>query len=150
LNFRLLNEIIADFDELLGDERFRAIDKIKTIGSTYMAAIGLIPELRIQDEGDDGGASAMTAITELAEYIFGMREKLTNLNEHSYNNFMLRVCNFCSFLFDIHDLTILDALDLNNFQSKLPCYIPNMREILINISKGWDECWSCGCWCDWS
>jgi len=88
---RLLNEIIADFDELLGDERFRAIDKIKTIGSTYMAAIGLIPELRIQDESDDGGASAMTAITELAEYIFGMREKLTNLNEHSYNNFMLRV-----------------------------------------------------------
>ena len=91
LNFRLLNEIIADFDELLGDERFRAIDKIKTIGSTYMAAIGLIPELRIQDEGDDGGSSAMTAITELAEYIFGMREKLSNLNEHSYNNFMLRV-----------------------------------------------------------
>ena len=43
---RLLNEIIADFDELLGDERFRAIDKIKTIGSTYMAAIGLIPELQ--------------------------------------------------------------------------------------------------------
>jgi len=33
----------------------------------------------------------MTAITELAEYIFGMREKLSNLNEHSYNNFMLRV-----------------------------------------------------------
>merc|ERR1719495_521592 len=38
-----------------------------------------------------GGASAVTAITELAEYIFGMREKLSNLNEHSYNNFMLRV-----------------------------------------------------------
>ena len=62
---RLLNEIIADFDEvylfiflkkmkrkkifgkqLVGDERFRAIDKIKTIGSTYMAAVGLIPEYR--------------------------------------------------------------------------------------------------------
>ena len=88
---RLLNEIIVDFDELLGDERFRAIDKIKTIGSTYMAAIGLIPELRIQDEADDGGSSAITAIIELTEYIFAMREKLSNLNEHSYNNFMLRV-----------------------------------------------------------
>ena len=88
---RLLNEIIADFDELLGDERFRAIDKIKTIGSTYMAAIGLIPELRIQEEREDGGVSAITAVTELAEYVFGMREKLANLNEHSYNNFMLRV-----------------------------------------------------------
>lgn len=40
---RLLNEIIADFDNLLGQERFAAIDKIKTIGSTYMAAVGLIP-----------------------------------------------------------------------------------------------------------
>ncbi len=32
--------------QLVGDERFRAIDKIKTIGSTYMAAVGLIPEYR--------------------------------------------------------------------------------------------------------
>ena len=30
---RLLNEIIADFDDLLADERFRAVDKIKTIGN---------------------------------------------------------------------------------------------------------------------
>ena len=56
-----------------------------------MAAIGLIPELRIQEEREDGGVSAITAVTELAEYVFGMREKLANLNEHSYNNFMLRV-----------------------------------------------------------
>lgn len=40
---RLLNEIIADFDNLLAQERFVAIDKIKTVGSTYMAAVGLIP-----------------------------------------------------------------------------------------------------------
>lgn len=40
---RLLNEIIADFDNLLGQERFVAIDKIKTVGSTYMCAVGLIP-----------------------------------------------------------------------------------------------------------
>lgn len=41
---RLLNEIICDFDTILDDQRFRAVDKIKTIGSTYMAAIGLFPE----------------------------------------------------------------------------------------------------------
>lgn len=40
---RLLNEIIADFDNLLTQEKFVAIDKIKTVGSTYMAAVGLIP-----------------------------------------------------------------------------------------------------------
>ena len=88
---RLLNEIIVDFDELLGAERFRAVDKIKTVGSTYMAAIGLIPELRIVDDAEDGGQSALAAIIELTEYIFAMREKLSLLNEHSYNNFMLRV-----------------------------------------------------------
>ena len=89
--FRLLNEIIADFDDLLGEDRFRAIDKIKTIGSTYMAAVGLVPEFRICDENEDGGASANAALTQLVEYVFALREKLANLNEHSYNNFMLRV-----------------------------------------------------------
>ena len=37
---RLLNEIIADFDQLLTEERFRCIEKIKTIGSTYMVVSG--------------------------------------------------------------------------------------------------------------
>ncbi|OQR73889.1 adenylate cyclase type 6-like [Tropilaelaps mercedesae] len=40
---RLLNEIIADFDELLSEERFSCIEKIKTTGYTYMAAAGLLP-----------------------------------------------------------------------------------------------------------
>ena len=91
LLFRLLNEIIADFDDLLGEDRFRAIDKIKTIGSTYMAAVGLVPEFRICEDSEDGGASANAALTQLVEYVFALREKLANLNEHSYNNFMLRV-----------------------------------------------------------
>ncbi|KAF2355642.1 Adenylyl cyclase class-3/4/guanylyl cyclase, partial [Trinorchestia longiramus] len=47
---RLLNEIIADFDQLLDDERFKTIDKIKTVGSTFMAAVGLMPEHRIQED----------------------------------------------------------------------------------------------------
>lgn len=37
---RLLNEIIADFDELLSQEQFKYIEKIKTTGATYMAASG--------------------------------------------------------------------------------------------------------------
>jgi adenylate cyclase 5 len=37
---RLLNEIIADFDEILGESQFRDIEKIKSTGSTYMAASG--------------------------------------------------------------------------------------------------------------
>ncbi|KAK7870562.1 hypothetical protein R5R35_009074 [Gryllus longicercus] len=85
---RLLNEIIADFDELLGEERFRAVDKIKTVGSTYMAAVGLMPELRILDDDE---TTAGLHLSTLVEFVFAMREKLLNINENSYNNFMLRV-----------------------------------------------------------
>uniref|UniRef100_A0A8D8T3X0 adenylate cyclase n=1 Tax=Cacopsylla melanoneura TaxID=428564 RepID=A0A8D8T3X0_9HEMI len=85
---RLLNEIIADFDELLGEDRFRAIDKIKTVGSTYMAAVGLMPDYRILDEDD---TSPGTYLSTLVEFVFAMRDKLIVINENSYNNFMLRV-----------------------------------------------------------
>ena len=37
---RLLNEIIIDFDEILEEEKFKSIEKIKSTGSTYMAASG--------------------------------------------------------------------------------------------------------------
>lgn len=37
---RLLNEIIADFDELLSEDKFECIEKIKSTGATYMAASG--------------------------------------------------------------------------------------------------------------
>jgi hypothetical protein len=45
--------------QLISEDRFRALDKIKTIGSTYMAAVGLIPEYKILDENEDGGLSAV-------------------------------------------------------------------------------------------
>ena len=38
---RLLNEIIADFDELLEEDAFKNIEKIKSTGATYMAAAGV-------------------------------------------------------------------------------------------------------------
>lgn len=80
-------------EQLLGEERFRAIDKIKTVGSTYMAAVGLIPELRILDDDDE--SSAGFYLSTLVEFVFAMREKLLNINENSYNNFMLRVGKYC-------------------------------------------------------
>ncbi|RVE69542.1 hypothetical protein OJAV_G00078750 [Oryzias javanicus] len=39
--YRVLNELIGDFDELLRKPAFTNIEKIKTIGATYMAASGL-------------------------------------------------------------------------------------------------------------
>lgn len=42
----MLNEIIGDFDELLDRPDFSQVEKIKTIGPTYMAAAGLNPDKR--------------------------------------------------------------------------------------------------------
>ncbi|KAK1802356.1 hypothetical protein P4O66_022023 [Electrophorus voltai] len=39
--YRVLNELIGDFDELLRKPAFSSVEKIKTIGATYMAASGL-------------------------------------------------------------------------------------------------------------
>jgi adenylate cyclase 1 len=86
---RLLNEIIADFDELMAEERFKAVDKIKTVGSTYMAAVGLMPDTRIADDDED--ATAAFYMATLVEFVFAMKEKLLCINENSYNNFTLRV-----------------------------------------------------------
>ena len=61
------------------------------IGSTYMAAVGLIPEFKIQDDVEDNGISAVHYMAQLVEFVFGMREKLSNINENSYNTFTLRV-----------------------------------------------------------
>ncbi|XP_058443634.1 Ca(2+)/calmodulin-responsive adenylate cyclase [Malaya genurostris] len=85
---RLLNEIIADFDELLCEDRFQAIDKIKTVGSTYMAAVGLIPEFKMLPNDQGSTRKLMTA---LIDFVKAMRITLKNINENSYNNFMLRV-----------------------------------------------------------
>ncbi|KAJ6225324.1 hypothetical protein RDWZM_003869 [Blomia tropicalis] len=85
---RLLNEIIADFDELLDHDKYNSIDKIKTVGSCYMAAIGLIPEYRIPENDNQYAAHSMAC---LVDVVFEMKERLAEINDNSYNNFMLRV-----------------------------------------------------------
>lgn len=49
---QLLNEIICDFDQILSQSRFHRIEKIKTIGSTYMTAAGLRPGRGSDEVGD--------------------------------------------------------------------------------------------------
>ncbi|KAM4727518.1 adenylate cyclase type 8 isoform 2-T2 [Anableps anableps] len=81
---RLLNEIIADFDELLSEDRFQDIEKIKTIGSTYMAVSGLSPEKQ-QCEDKWGHLCA------LADFAIALNESIQEINKHSFNNFELRI-----------------------------------------------------------
>ncbi|KAK7110092.1 hypothetical protein V1264_014020 [Littorina saxatilis] len=84
---RVLNEIIADFDEILDEPQFQAVDKIKTIGSTYMGAVGLMPHLLIEDTE----TSTRDCLVVLVEFVFAMKDKLRNINENSYNNFTMKV-----------------------------------------------------------
>ncbi|XP_046976844.1 adenylate cyclase type 6 isoform X1 [Vanessa cardui] len=80
---RLLNEIIADFDEILAEDQFKYIEKIKSTGATYMAASGLTAATR-----DLRGYRHVTA---MADYALRLREQLQYVNEHSFNSFRIRI-----------------------------------------------------------
>ncbi|KAL1491228.1 hypothetical protein ABEB36_011857 [Hypothenemus hampei] len=80
---RLLNEIIADFDEILSEDQFKYIEKIKSTGATYMAASGLT-----QNTCDMQGFRHVTA---MADYALRLREQLQEVNEHSFNTFRIRI-----------------------------------------------------------
>ncbi|CAM4598461.1 unnamed protein product [Leuciscus chuanchicus] len=83
---RLLNEIIADFDELMDKECYKDIEKIKTIGSTYMAAVGLVPTI-----GTKAKKSSAAHLSTIADYAIEMFDVLDEINYQSYNDFVLRV-----------------------------------------------------------
>uniref|UniRef100_A0A9R1SIM2 Adenylate cyclase type 5 n=2 Tax=Cyprinus carpio TaxID=7962 RepID=A0A9R1SIM2_CYPCA len=80
---RLLNEIIADFDEIISEDQFRQLEKIKTIGSTYMAASGLNDSTY-----DKAGRSHIRA---LADYAMRLMDQMKYINEHSFNNFKMKI-----------------------------------------------------------
>ncbi|KAM8967029.1 adenylate cyclase type 1 [Pelodytes ibericus] len=83
---RLLNEIIADFDELMEKECYRDIEKIKTIGSTYMGAVGLVPIT-----GTKAKKTIYCHLSTLADFSIEMFDVLDEINYQSYNDFALRV-----------------------------------------------------------
>ncbi|XP_024150706.1 adenylate cyclase type 7 isoform X2 [Oryzias melastigma] len=86
---RLLNEIIADFDELLSKPKFSGVEKIKTIGSTYMAAAGLSGAPGQENNQDRDKQQAQ--IGNVVEFAIAMMGKLDGINRHSFNTFRLRV-----------------------------------------------------------
>ncbi|XP_057187976.1 adenylate cyclase type 4-like isoform X2 [Triplophysa rosa] len=86
---RLLNEIISDFDELLNKPKFSAVEKIKTIGSTYMAAAGLTNPAN----ADERQASELSCnhIRSMLDFAVALMGRLEKINMHSFNNFKLRI-----------------------------------------------------------
>uniref|UniRef100_A0AAG5CQR2 adenylate cyclase n=1 Tax=Anopheles atroparvus TaxID=41427 RepID=A0AAG5CQR2_ANOAO len=83
---RILNEIISDFDSLLEEERFEKVEKIKTVGATYMAASNLCSMTKTCVDAKDE-----EAVCDLVEFALAMRQKLQEVNKDAFNTFQLRV-----------------------------------------------------------
>ncbi|KAL0277649.1 UNVERIFIED_CONTAM: hypothetical protein PYX00_004871 [Menopon gallinae] len=84
---RVLNELISDFDELLiREDQFKNVDKIKTIGSTFMGASGLNPEMRKKSRSEH------EHIFELMEFALAMYRVVDEFNSDLLGfNLILRV-----------------------------------------------------------
>uniref|UniRef100_A0A8C4D9S8 adenylate cyclase n=1 Tax=Dicentrarchus labrax TaxID=13489 RepID=A0A8C4D9S8_DICLA len=98
---RFLNEIISDFDELLSKPKFSSVEKIKTIGSTYMAAAGLT-QSPLGDERKVSNACqtlqlrhtvevSYSHVRSMLEFAIALMGKLELINTHSFNTFKLRI-----------------------------------------------------------
>lgn len=70
---RVLNELIGDFDELLSRKEFLCVEKIKTIGSTFMAASGLDNYYRDNDTNNHVNA--------LMEFALAMQDVVAAFNK---------------------------------------------------------------------
>lgn len=71
---RVLNELIGDFDELLEKPDYANVEKIKTIGSTFMAASGLNPQVRQQSEHE------YTHLFQLLDFAVAMHKVIYDFN----------------------------------------------------------------------
>ncbi|KAG5670772.1 hypothetical protein PVAND_001012 [Polypedilum vanderplanki] len=86
---RLLNEIICDFDKLLLKPKFSGIEKIRTIGSTYMIASGLRPG---KEEGAfDAKRTEEHNVVVLVDFAIALMQTLDTINRESFQRFRLRM-----------------------------------------------------------
>ncbi|UJR20313.1 hypothetical protein I4U23_023444 [Adineta vaga] len=74
---RILNEFYGDIEELFLDPRFSKIEKIKTIGSTFMAASGLQTDVNDQNPLD--------SVCDLFEFALAFQATMERFNEALLN-----------------------------------------------------------------
>ncbi|XP_065358366.1 adenylate cyclase type 3 [Calliphora vicina] len=86
---RFLNEVISDFDALLELPQFQDIIKIKTIGSTYMAASGI--NLNRDIKPGDPITKRWAHLALLVEFALELKKTLQDINEQSFNHFVLKM-----------------------------------------------------------
>ncbi|KAF7230623.1 adenylate cyclase type 8 isoform X1 [Nothobranchius furzeri] len=76
--------IVCSPPELLEESYFHCVEKIKTIGSCYMAASGLAPNKQ-------GSVDEWNHLSELVLFALAMQEVLKEINKNSPQNFQLRI-----------------------------------------------------------
>jgi class 3 adenylate cyclase len=86
---RFLNEVISDYDAMLELPQFQDIFKIKTIGSTYMAASGLNPARIVK--ADEASTVRWAHLALLVEFALELKKALQGINEQSFNHFVLKM-----------------------------------------------------------
>ncbi|KAH8286818.1 hypothetical protein KR044_003960 [Drosophila immigrans] len=86
---RFLNEVISDFDALLELPQFQDIIKIKTIGSTYMAASGINLQRTIRNDATITERWSHLAV--LVGFALELKHALQGINEQSFNHFVLKM-----------------------------------------------------------
>ena len=72
---RVLNELISDFDDLLDKAEFKNVEKIKTIGATFMAASGLNPFIRNEN------THKHQHLHELMEFAYSLQASVEDFNQ---------------------------------------------------------------------
>ena len=78
---RVLNEMISDFEELFNHERFKDVEKIKTIGACFMAASGLDSVSRSENKDPKAHLYAlMDFCLELLKVIQCFNESMLNFD----------------------------------------------------------------------
>ncbi|KAH8409996.1 hypothetical protein KR009_003788 [Drosophila setifemur] len=86
---RFLNEVISDFDALLELPQFQDIIKIKTIGSTYMAASGINLQRNLRNDASITERWSHLAV--LVDFALELKHALQGINEQSFNHFVLKM-----------------------------------------------------------
>uniref|UniRef100_A0A2A4J4W6 adenylate cyclase n=1 Tax=Heliothis virescens TaxID=7102 RepID=A0A2A4J4W6_HELVI len=84
---RVLNEIIFSFDKLLLQQKYKSIEKIKTVGATYMAASGL--------KSDNTSQDRESHLCTLVDFAMDLKETIT---KHGDYGFRMRIGIGCGLL----------------------------------------------------
>ncbi|NP_001191662.1 adenylyl cyclase [Aplysia californica] len=83
---RVLNELVSDYEVMLSEKRFKDVEKIKTISSSFMAAAGLNEESRAQNKDKYAHLYA------LMEFAMQLQEVVDNFNASIFNfDFVLNI-----------------------------------------------------------